>query len=56
MKNIFLIIGFISLSTSIFAQTEVSKIENTLLNYINGTSYNRSALIEKAFYTNANLY
>ena len=44
------------LNASVFAQTEVSKIENTLLNYINGTSYNRSALIEKAFYTNANLY
>ncbi|MEM5565114.1 nuclear transport factor 2 family protein [Psychroserpens sp. AS72] len=56
MKKIFLIIGFISLSTSIFAQTEVSKIENTLLNYINGTSYNKSKLIEKAFYPNANLY
>ncbi|APA63245.1 nuclear transport factor 2 family protein [Maribacter sp. 1_2014MBL_MicDiv] len=56
MKNIFLIIGFISLSTSIFAQTEVSKIENTILNYINGTSYNKSKLIEKAFYPSANLY
>lgn len=56
MKKIFLIIGFISLSPPIFAQTEVSKIENTILNYINGTSYNKSKLIEKAFYPSANLY
>ncbi len=56
MKHFLLFIGFLMLNASVFAQTEVSKIENTLLNYINGTSYNRSALIEKAFYTNANLY
>jgi len=56
MKHFLLFIGFLVLNASVFAQTEVSKIENTLLNYINGTSYNKSALIEKAFYTNANLY
>src|SRR6056297_2989167 len=56
MKHFLLFIGFLMLNASVFAQTEVSKIENTLLNYINGTSYNRSALIEKAFYTKANLY
>lgn len=56
MKHFLLFIGFLILNNSVFAQTEVSKIEHTLLNYINGTSYNKSKLIEKAFYPSANLY
>ncbi|MCH3885454.1 nuclear transport factor 2 family protein [Tenacibaculum aquimarinum] len=56
MKHFLLLIGFLIINSSVFSQTEVSKIESTLLNYINGTSYNKSKLIEKAFYTNANLY
>jgi putative intracellular protease/amidase len=38
------------------AQTEKLQIETTILNYINGTSYNQPKLIEKAFYSDANLY
>lgn len=56
MKHYLLLAGFLALNFSVFAQTEVSEIESTLLNYIKGTSYNRSKLIEKAFHTNANLY
>ncbi len=56
MKHFFLLIGLLMLNTSVIAQTEESRIKNTILNYINGTSYNQSELIEKAFYSNANLY
>ena len=36
--------------------TDKSQINNTILNYINGTSYNQPGLIEKAFYPEANLF
>lgn len=56
MKQLLLFISFLLLNNSVFAQSEISEIEATLLNYINGTSYNQSKLIEKAFYEDANLY
>ncbi len=56
MKHFLLLIGFILLSLSAIGQTEKSEIRKTLLNYINGTSYNQPQLIEKAFYGDANLY
>ncbi len=56
MKHFLLLIGFIMLNTLLPAQTEKSQIKSTILNYINGTSYNQSGLIEKAFYPDANLY
>jgi putative intracellular protease/amidase len=56
MKHLLLCIGCLMLNASVFAQTDVSQIETTLLNYIDGTSYNKSKLIEKAFYPSANLY
>ncbi|APU11995.1 peptidase [Cellulophaga lytica] len=56
MKHFFLTIGFLIVSNITIAQTDRSKIETTILNYINGTSYNQPKLIEKAFYANANLY
>lgn len=56
MKQLFLLIGFLMLNSSVISQTEAALIENTLLNYIKGTSYNQPQLIEKAFYMNANLY
>ncbi|WBU90308.1 nuclear transport factor 2 family protein [Cellulophaga omnivescoria] len=56
MKHFFLTIGFLIVSNITVAQTDRSKIETTILNYINGTSYNQPKLIEKAFYANANLY
>ncbi|EWH13064.1 hypothetical protein KLA_10985 [Cellulophaga geojensis KL-A] len=56
MKHFFLTIGFLIVSNITIAQTDRSKIETTILNYINGTSYNQPKLIEKAFYVNANLY
>jgi len=56
MKHFFLLIGILMLNTSVIAQTDESQIKNTILNYINGTSYNQCKLIEKAFYPNANLY
>jgi len=56
MKHFLIIIGFLILSNIVVAQTEGSKIETTILNYVNGTSYNQPELIEKAFYPEANLY
>ncbi len=56
MKHFLLLIGFLVFATSIIAQTDEVQIKNTVLNYINGTSYNRAKLIEKAFYDDANLY
>lgn len=56
MKHFLLLIGFLILSDIIVAQTEEAQIETTILNYINGTSYNQPKLIEKAFYSDANLY
>ncbi len=56
MKHFFLLMGLLSLNMSINAQTEKDLIEKTLLNYINGTSYNDPRLIEKAFHQSANLY
>ena len=56
MKQLLLFIGLLLFNTTVFAQSEVSEIEATLLNYINGTSYNKSKLIQKAFYVDANLY
>lgn len=56
MKHFFLLIGFLILSNIVVAQTEEFKIEATILNYVNGTSYNQPELIEKAFYSEANLF
>lgn len=56
MKYLFLIITAISISHQSLSQTNESSIKNTILNYINGTSYNKTNLIEKAFYAEANLY
>lgn len=38
------------------AQSDADQLKACLLNYINGTSYNQPAQIEKAFYDKANLY
>ncbi|UII29853.1 nuclear transport factor 2 family protein [Fulvivirga ulvae] len=44
------------LTNTLFAQREETQIKVALLNYIEGTSYNRTELIDKAFYPGANLY
>lgn len=39
-----------------FSQNNESQIKIALMNYINGTSYNETKLIDQAFYPEANLY
>ncbi|GAA3513997.1 hypothetical protein GCM10022393_29810 [Aquimarina addita] len=56
MRHFLLLISFLLWNTLVFTQSEESQIKSTIMNYIHGTSYNQSALIEKAFYSNANLY
>lgn len=54
-RYLFLILLLI-LSNHLFSQQEEEQIKTALLNYIEGTSYNRTELIDKAFYPEANLY
>ncbi|MBL6448137.1 nuclear transport factor 2 family protein [Fulvivirga sp. 29W222] len=54
-RYLFLILQ-LTLSNPLFSQHEERQIKESLLNYIEGTSYNRRALIDKAFYSEANLY
>lgn len=56
MKPTLVFIILVFCSNLSFCQTEESQIKMTLFNYLNGTSYNRPKLIEKAFSTEANLY
>ncbi|QKX06160.1 peptidase [Aquimarina sp. TRL1] len=56
MKYSFLVISLIFFHFFTFGQTEEHAIKNTLLNYINGTSYNQPELIKKAFYAEADLF
>ncbi|WP_293310184.1 nuclear transport factor 2 family protein [Pedobacter sp. UBA5917] len=56
MKKIFLAITFVLLSNLTYSQSEQSLIENCIQNYIEGTSYNKSDNINKAFYSEANLF
>ncbi|WP_378188188.1 nuclear transport factor 2 family protein [Aquimarina sp. W85] len=56
MKHPFLVFGLIFFSLYSYGQTEEHQIRNTLLNYVNGTSYNQPELIQKAFYSKANLF
>lgn len=43
-------------STCISAQSEMDAIQQTLMNYINGSSYNDPDLIRSAFYEEADLF
>ncbi len=56
MKRYFILILVLSLHQVLLSQSEIKQIENTLLDYLEGTSYNHPGQIQKAFYTNANLY
>ena len=56
MKRYFILLVVLSLNQISFSQSEIKSIENTLLDYIEGTSYNHPDQIQKAFYTDANLY
>lgn len=51
MYSIVFLFGF-----NLNAQTDEMLIKETLSNYINGTSYNKIDLINKAFHENSNLY
>ncbi|WP_103068244.1 nuclear transport factor 2 family protein [Aquimarina sediminis] len=41
---------------SVKSQSDYSEVENTLQNYINGSSYNKLDVLESAFTKNATLY
>ncbi|MTI20778.1 peptidase [Fulvivirga sp. RKSG066] len=56
MKHISLILIFSFTILSLFAQSDKVAVRSALQNYIDGTSYNQTALIGKAFYPEANLY
>lgn len=48
---------FLVLFTSIVsAQSEMEEIQKTLMNYINGSSYNDANMIQSAFYEEADLF
>ena len=49
MKRYLILLVVFSLQQVLFSQTEIKQIENTLLNYIEGTSYNHPDQIQKAF-------
>ncbi len=56
MKYLLFIFSLLLLNSSMYSQNDEDLIKNTLENYINGTSYNTPELIEKAFYTDADLF
>ena len=56
MKPILACITLVFCANLSLGQTEEDQIKTTLFNYIKGTSYNETQLIEKAFYPEANLY
>lgn len=47
---------FVLFSILTSAQSELVEIQKTLMNYINGSSYNDPELIQSAFYEEADLY
>ncbi|ANH61379.1 nuclear transport factor 2 family protein [Dokdonia donghaensis] len=56
MKNSLLFLSLIFFYSVTYGQTESQEIKEVLFNYINGTSYNKPELIEKAFYPEADLF
>ncbi len=56
MKRYFILLVVLCLHQLVLSQTEIKHIENTLMNYIEGTSYNHPDQIQRAFYIDANLY
>ena len=57
MRHLIIIVALFVFNSSLFSQsTEKDGIKTALINYIEGTSYNRPEVINKAFYPEANLY
>lgn len=56
MTRPILVLTLLLSTTYLNAQSEADQLRACLLDYINGTSYNQPAQIEKAFYDKANLY
>ena len=56
MKLILNLITFVVLCNISHSQNDEDQIRTTLLNYIEGTSYNKTELIDYAFYSNAHLF
>ncbi|MTI31112.1 nuclear transport factor 2 family protein [Xanthovirga aplysinae] len=56
MKKYFWFAVLVACVQCAYAQTEQKEVKATLLNYIEGTSYNHPNLIKKAFFEKANLY
>ena len=55
MKH-FIYLSLFLLSTISFAQTDVAQIQETLLKYLNGSSYSEPEIIQEAFYESADLF
>ncbi|CAM1344327.1 nuclear transport factor 2 family protein [Tenacibaculum amylolyticum] len=55
MKQVIMVLSILFLQI-VSAQSEKKAIENTLQNYIDGSSYNKLDLIKKAFSKDATLY
>ncbi|WP_161634428.1 nuclear transport factor 2 family protein [Aquimarina pacifica] len=55
MKQLFLLLILLN-SYSLFSQSAYDQIQETLQNYLQGTSYNRPEQIKKGFHEDANLY
>lgn len=56
MQRYFFLVVCLLLGNLLIAQSTEDDIRTTLLNYMDGTSYNQKEQIEKAFYPEANLY
>ncbi|WP_224488642.1 nuclear transport factor 2 family protein [Robertkochia flava] len=56
MQRITFVFLFIIFGLNAFSQHDEEQIRTSLIKYINGTSFNDSALIDQAFYSEANLY
>lgn len=56
MQRITIVFLLMIFGLNAFSQHDEARIRTTLMNYINGTSFNDAARIDQAFYSEANLY
>lgn len=56
MTRYFILIASLIFSNYLFAQSEEAQIRATLNNYMDGTAYSKTELIDKAFYPEAELF
>ena len=56
MKKLILLFALLIVNQFTNAQSEISKVEEALKKYMDGSSYNKKALLKSAFSQNATLY